>query len=99
MSGFDPHAREKAPSQAWVLARNSEGHEKMAWLQTMDSYDFTAAAGVRSVEKVLAENPMGATTPALAFGADFVLEIPETERVDILEPSSEERSIRELRPS
>jgi short subunit dehydrogenase-like uncharacterized protein len=85
MRGSYERDHQTGRSQAWVCARNKEGNEKQAWLETMESYHFTAAAGVRSVEKVLAERPQGTLTPAVAFGADFVLEIPGTRRVDPLE--------------
>jgi short subunit dehydrogenase-like uncharacterized protein len=78
------HERTGEPSQVWVRVRNEEGDEKQAWLETEESYQFTAAASVRSVEKVLSIRPQGVLTPALAFGADFVLEIPGTRRVDRL---------------
>lgn len=61
---------------------NNEGMEAQAWLETMESYRFTAVAGVRSVEKLFEIEPTGVLTPALAFGADFILEIPETKRID-----------------
>ncbi len=99
MQDFDPRSDQSKPSQAWVGVRNGDGHQREAWLQTVDSYAFTAAAGVRSVETVLGGNLRGATTPALAFGADFVLDIPGTERLDTLDPYSEERSIKRLRVS
>jgi short subunit dehydrogenase-like uncharacterized protein len=50
----------------------------------VDSYLFTAEAGVRSMERLLAEKQVGMLTPALAFGADFVMEIPGTKRVEKL---------------
>jgi short subunit dehydrogenase-like uncharacterized protein len=53
-------------------------------LETVEAYRFTAEAGVRSLERVLAENPTGTLTPAMAFGADFVLEIEGTKRFDQL---------------
>jgi short subunit dehydrogenase-like uncharacterized protein len=71
-------------SQAWVRASNAGGEEAQAWLETPDSYYFTAMAGVRCVEKVLAGRPQGALTPAQAFEADFVLGLPGTTRVDRL---------------
>ncbi len=98
MAGVQPeaHARSSEASQVWVMVRSEGGSQRQAWLETPNSYSFTAAAGVRSVERVLAECPQGATTPALAFGADFVLEIPGTRRRDRLEelerlPGSEGR--------
>lgn len=71
-------------SQVWVSARNEDGSESQAWLETVDSYLFTAEAAVRCVERLLSEHRMGVTTPSLAFGADFVLEIPGTKRADSL---------------
>ncbi len=61
---------------------NNDGEEAHGWLETMESYHFTAVAGVQSVEKVFDIAPIGALTPALTFGADFILEIPETKRFD-----------------
>ncbi|MFX0083190.1 MAG: hypothetical protein ACFE94_15710 [Candidatus Hodarchaeota archaeon] len=61
---------------------NNKGMIAHAWLETMESYRFTAVAGVRSVEKLFDIGPTGALTPALAFGEDFILEIPETKRFD-----------------
>ena len=82
--GPDEHMRQTERSQVWVRARNDAGVEKQAWLETSEAYQFTAVAGVRCVEKVLADPPQGAMTPALAFGADFVLEIPGTRHEDDL---------------
>jgi short subunit dehydrogenase-like uncharacterized protein len=46
-----------------------------------------ALAGVRAVETVLEQRPVGALTPAQVFGADWVLEIEGTRRFDQLFPS------------
>jgi short subunit dehydrogenase-like uncharacterized protein len=51
-------------------------------METTESYRFTALAAVASVEKTLESGLSGALTPALAFGADFVMEIDGTRRVD-----------------
>ncbi|NOX61780.1 MAG: NAD(P)H-binding protein [Chloroflexi bacterium] len=63
----------------WARAAGPQS-ESEAWLVTPQGYRFTALAGVRCVERILAQPPVGAITPALAFGADFVLEIPDVER-------------------
>jgi short subunit dehydrogenase-like uncharacterized protein len=55
----------------------------MALLETGDSYDFTPAASVRSVEETLAGSKGGALTPAAAFGADFVLSIGDTSIIEL----------------
>ncbi len=90
MRGFEPPADQKETSHAWVFARNEGGNVKEAWLETVNSYHFTALAGVRSAEKLLAEQPRGAVTPALAFGADFVLGLPGTKRLDWLGEDSQQ---------
>ena len=50
-----------------------------------EAYQFTALAGVRAVETVLAQRPTGALTPAQAFGADWVLGIQGMRRLDKLQ--------------
>jgi len=74
--------RQKARSFIYACAKNPEGKAVEGWLETVEGYDLTAAGGVRAVERILAENPVGALTPALAFGADFVLSIEGTKRFD-----------------
>jgi short subunit dehydrogenase-like uncharacterized protein len=84
VKGPDLKTRQTARSYIWVKAFNNDGEEAEAWLETMEGYRFTAIAGVRAVEKVFELKPTGALTPALAFGDDFVLELPETQRYDKL---------------
>jgi short subunit dehydrogenase-like uncharacterized protein len=74
--------RKAGRSQVWASASDAEGHSVEAWLETLEGYDFTAVAAVRCVEHTLAKKPVGALTPALAFGKDFVLEIEGTTRHD-----------------
>ena len=80
--GPDEHTRQTAHSYVWARAANGNGDEAQAWLETLEAYQFTAVAGVRCVEKILEEGAQGALTPSLAFGADFVLDIPGTKRYD-----------------
>jgi short subunit dehydrogenase-like uncharacterized protein len=82
--GPDESMRQAYRCHLWASVSDEEGRKEQAWLDTMESYRFTAVAGLRSVEKVFDLQPKGALTPALAFGADFVLEIPETIRHDSL---------------
>ncbi|HYX92426.1 MAG TPA: saccharopine dehydrogenase NADP-binding domain-containing protein [Myxococcaceae bacterium] len=82
-------ARQSGRSFIWVRATSGDGQSAEAWLETMEGYRFTAAAGVRVAERVLelwgeGRLTAGATTPARALGADFVLEIPETRRLEAL---------------
>ena len=76
--------REQGRAGVYVRARNATGDTQEAWLETIEAYQFTMKAGVRAVERVLDGNFKGATTPALAFGADFPLEIEGTRRWDRL---------------
>jgi len=80
--GPDEFKRQTYRCYIWASVKNDEGLEAQSWLETMESYRFTAVAGVRCVEKIFELGPKGALTPALAFGDDFILEIPETKRLD-----------------
>ncbi len=83
--GPSKEKREESKSFVWASARNESGQEAQVWLELPGGYPLTAMASVRSVEKILAGAPHGALTPALAFGEDFVLEIPGAKRFDTLE--------------
>ncbi len=85
VQGPDAQTREHGRSYVWARAENARGEAVEAWLETIEAYAFTAVAGVRIVERVLAHKLKGALTPALAFGPDFVLEIPNTRRLDRLD--------------
>ncbi|MFX1337233.1 MAG: saccharopine dehydrogenase family protein [Promethearchaeota archaeon] len=85
--GPDEFTRNTARSYIWAKVSNNNGQEIQAWLETMEGYKFTAVAGVRSVEQVFKLSPKGTLTPALAFGKDFILKIPDTKRLDSHEVS------------
>jgi len=63
-----------------------------ARLTTADGYDFTALAAVAIAERVIAGvfEP-GFQTPGRVYGADFVLSIDGTTRID-LDPRADETS-------
>jgi short subunit dehydrogenase-like uncharacterized protein len=82
--GPDADRRRTERSYVWARAADLKGNEAQAWLETVEGYHFTAVVGVRCVEQVLAQHPVGALTPALAFGADFVLQVEGTQRFDAL---------------
>jgi short subunit dehydrogenase-like uncharacterized protein len=77
--------RETGRSLLWARAADKKGNYKEAWLDTVEGYRLTAEGGVLAVEKIFEKGTIGATTPALAFGADFVLEIKTTRRLDSLD--------------
>jgi short subunit dehydrogenase-like uncharacterized protein len=84
ITGPDAAARESGRSYFWAQVSNNEGQSTEAWMSAVEGYTLTARAGIRAVERVLAERPRGAFTPAQAFGADFALEIEGTTRQDSL---------------
>ena len=71
-------------SFGWARASSRDGATAEAWLQTGESYAFTAAVAIRAVEETLARRAHGAVSPASAFGADFALTIPGTTRTDTI---------------
>lgn len=88
-----PSADERARGKSFIWARASgPGGWAEAWLETMEGYSLTAITGIRAVERVLRERPVGALTPALAFGSDFILEVPGTRRLDTLGPTDARKS-------
>jgi short subunit dehydrogenase-like uncharacterized protein len=76
--------RQGGRSFLWARAADGQGNAAEAWLETVEAYRFTALVGVRAVETVLQQRPVGALTPAQAFGADWVLGIEGTRRFDQL---------------
>lgn len=86
------HARAPGPSEAmrrdsrcwlWGEATDDAGHKAVARLQTPDAYDVTVLAALAAVERVVTGAvPPGFQTPAMAFGPDFILEIPGVSRFD-----------------
>ncbi|HEY4715760.1 MAG TPA: saccharopine dehydrogenase NADP-binding domain-containing protein [bacterium] len=82
--GPGPESRKTRKSYLWGRVSDGKGKNVEAWLEILETYEFTAVAGVRTVEKVFELNPTGALTPSQAFGKDFVLEIEGTKRYDRL---------------
>ncbi|TXT58259.1 MAG: Trans-acting enoyl reductase [Promethearchaeota archaeon] len=84
VNGPDEHTRKISNSYIWARVSNEKGDEAQVWLETMEGYRFTAISSVKSIEKVLQIHTKGALTPSLAFSEDFILEFPETKRMDQL---------------
>jgi short subunit dehydrogenase-like uncharacterized protein len=68
----------------YVRVTNRAGKTAEAWLETPEAYHLTAKSALLAVERVHSGSYQGALSPALAFGADFVLEIENTRRLDAL---------------
>jgi short subunit dehydrogenase-like uncharacterized protein len=84
LTGPSESARKLGRSYLYAQVRNAKGETREAWLETIESYQFTAVASIPVVERVLDGVSRGALTPSLAFGADFVLNIAGTRHYDSL---------------
>jgi short subunit dehydrogenase-like uncharacterized protein len=69
---------DRANTLVWARASNARGQTAEVVIRAMGSYPFTAVSGLLAVERLLTGAFTGALTPAGAFGADFVREIPGT---------------------
>jgi short subunit dehydrogenase-like uncharacterized protein len=85
-SASDPETRGPGTyrSIGWARATGPDGATAQAWLETGESYAFTAAASIRAVEETFIRSPRGALSPATAFGEGFILTIPQTTRLDAI---------------
>ena len=82
IDGPNEKFRQVAQSYIWVHVGDADGNQVEAWLQTVEAYEFTAKMAVLAVERVAELRPVGALTPAIVFGKDFVLEVKGTKRFD-----------------
>ncbi|MFL5581664.1 MAG: saccharopine dehydrogenase family protein [Gemmatimonadaceae bacterium] len=86
-AGPAPEARARSHSYVWGQARDTRatlGATVTARLRAPNAYTLTVHAAVAAVRKVLlGECRPGFLTPALAFGADFVLELDGVAREDV----------------
>jgi short subunit dehydrogenase-like uncharacterized protein len=72
-----PTAEERARARTivWGEVIDDQGRQAVSILEGPEGYTWTAITAVSAVQKILAESaPAGFQTPALAFGADFILE-------------------------
>ncbi len=87
--GPDATTREQGASIVWGEVTARDGTTAQSRLYGPETYAFTTRTALASAEAVLdGTAPMGYQTPAMAFGADFVLGIEGVEREDIGDASS-----------
>nr|MBN1228972.1 saccharopine dehydrogenase NADP-binding domain-containing protein [Anaerolineae bacterium] len=86
VKGPDESALQHGRSYLWVRASAGDRESCEMWLETMEAYRFTAVAGVRAVECLLAARPVGALSPSQGLGSGFINDLPETTLVDALPP-------------
>jgi short subunit dehydrogenase-like uncharacterized protein len=82
--GPDATSREKGRSHLYAKVSAPGGAFVEAWLDVAEGYEFTRHAAISAVERVLADRPVGALSPSQAFGAEFVMGVPGTSRLDSL---------------
>jgi short subunit dehydrogenase-like uncharacterized protein len=70
-------------SRIWAEAGNPDGAQVLSVLETGEGYRMAATAAVRAIEEVIALRPVGAMTPAQAFGSHFALSLPDTRIRDL----------------
>jgi len=69
-----------AGASLWGRVHDAEGRSAEATLETPDGYLFTVLSALACVDRVAAgASPPGFSTPATAFGPDFVLTLPGTD--------------------
>jgi short subunit dehydrogenase-like uncharacterized protein len=82
--GPEEAARARTRTYVWARARGASGDVAEAWLECPDGYNFTAHSALNATLSLLQRATPGATTPALAFGADFPFTVPGVRRLDTL---------------
>ncbi|MBL7863999.1 MAG: saccharopine dehydrogenase NADP-binding domain-containing protein [Cyclobacteriaceae bacterium] len=76
--------REGGRSFLWGKVWNSAGTIKISRLDTLSGYSLTAETAVLIAEKILKDNlKPGYQTPSMAYGADLIMEITGTNRVNL----------------
>ena len=82
-AGPSSSRREKAKSIVWGEVRNAAGARQSVRLSLPEGYTLTALTSLLIVQKVLeGDAPKGFQTPAMAFGADLIMEIEGVTRED-----------------
>lgn len=82
--GPSDHERMRGKTLLWGEASDDGGNRVEARMQAPEGYTVTAIAALNIAEKILAGNfTPGYHTPAKAYGADLILEIPGVERQEI----------------
>jgi short subunit dehydrogenase-like uncharacterized protein len=82
--GPDAETRDRTGARVWGEA--SDGTTSVvSRLRTPNSYSFTVASALAATRRVLEGGvDPGYQTPTTAFGPDFVLELPDVEREDVV---------------
>lgn len=83
-AGPSEEKRNSGRSYLWGKAWNNSGNAVESRLETISGYTLTAKTSVLIAEKILSGNfKAGYQTPAMAYGADLILEVETSKRQDI----------------
>ncbi len=83
-AGPSDEKRETGRSFLWGKVWDASGKECISRLETLSGYSLTAHTSVLIAEKILAGNfKAGYQTPAMAYGAELILEVETTKIVDL----------------
>ncbi len=82
-AGPSEEKRNSGRSFLWGKVWDVNGKECISRLETLSGYTLTAKTAVLIAEKILGGNfKTGYQTPAMAYGADLIMEIETTKRID-----------------
>jgi len=74
--------REKAKTFVWAEVQNTKGEKMSAYLRTPEGYTLTIHSTLIIAKKILEGKFLaGYQTPAIVYGADLVLEVPQVQRI------------------
>lgn len=76
------NATKEGYASIWGRVTDAEGQSVEGWMRTPEPYHYTAESAVNVVEQLAGAQFAGTLTPAGAFGTDFALLVPGTERFD-----------------
>ena len=82
--GPSDEKRESGRSFLWGKVWDGTGKECVSRLETVSGYSLTAKTAVLIAENILRGNfKVGYQTPAMMYGADLIMQIDTTKRVDV----------------
>jgi short subunit dehydrogenase-like uncharacterized protein len=85
VTGPDQEKLENGITYLNGMVKNNKGQEYHAQLITPEAYKLTALTAIEAAKRLSADKNIvrGYATPSQAFGQDFILDFPKTERIDL----------------
>ena len=78
--GPSKHVRQNARTYLYAKAYDDAGRAFEARMESIEAYRMTAFCVVLGLTALAERRPVGALTPAQAYGVDFILRLPDTLR-------------------